>query len=235
MTSGETSKYPGKELEAMSFARNYHQWIVDELEPYLGETCVEVGAGVGDLTTLLLQKDIKRLYAFEPASNLFSSFCENLKGRSRAEPINAFFEPDRVGAVDSVLYVNVLEHIRDDQAELLKAHQALIPGGHLLLFVPALAWLFSGADSNVGHYRRYYRKGLLRQVREAGFLIEKARYFDFAGIWPWYVNFVLLKNTFRASSVALYDRLVVPPLRALETLVNPPIGKNLLVVGKKEN
>ena len=70
MTDSNAS-YPGKELESMSFASNYHKWIIDELASFLGQSVVEVGAGTGDLTTMLLKTELKHLYAFEPASNLF--------------------------------------------------------------------------------------------------------------------------------------------------------------------
>ena len=136
-------------------------------------------------------------------------------------------------AIDSVLYINVLEHIEDDRAELLNAYRALPAGGCLLLFVPALPQLYSEVDRSMGHFRRYYKKELIQRVKEAGFEVENARYFDLAGIIPWYVNFVLLKNTFSAGSVALYDKVVVPSMRLFEKLITLPIGKNILLVARK--
>jgi len=218
----------------MSFAINYHKWIIEELAPFFGHNVVEVGAGVGDLSALLLQAELKHLFAFEPSSNLFPLLGSRIEGLSRVTAINEFFSPDHVPeAIDSVLYINVLEHIEDDHAELLTAYQALQDGGCLWLFVPALSWLFSEADRSVGHFRRYHMKPLVRLVEEVGFVVEKARYFDLAGIIPWYVNFVLLKNTFSAGSVALYDKVVVPPMRLFEKLITPPIGKNILLVARK--
>jgi hypothetical protein len=115
----------------------------------------------------------------------------------------------------------------------LTAYQTIRDGGYILLFVPALSWLFSDADRSVGHFRRYHKTPLMTLVEEAGFVVEKTRYFDLAGIIPWYVNFVLLKNTFSADSVALYDKVVVPPMRLFEKLITPPIGKNILLVARK--
>lgn len=226
--------YPGKELEAMSFAVNYHRWIVDEFKPYLGEVTAEVGAGCGSVSKLLLRSHIKRLVAFEPSKNLYPLLEEELRNEMRAETVNDFFgSAYRENGFDSVVYINVLEHIQDDRAELTSALDALKPNGHLLVFVPALTWLYSDFDKQVGHCRRYVKKDLDRLVREVGFTLVKARYFDMAGIMPWYINFVLLRNSIGSGSVAWYDKLVVPITRLIEAAVPPPIGKNVLLVGRR--
>jgi ubiquinone/menaquinone biosynthesis C-methylase UbiE len=180
MTSNN-SGYPGKELESMSLAFNYHKWIVEKLVPYLGQNVVEVGAGVGDLTDILLQTELEHLYAFEPAENLFPLLNQKMKGQARVSTVNEYFRPELVPSViDSVLYINVLEHIENDSKELSTAYRALRSGGYLLVFVPALQWLFSEADSNIGHFRRYYKKDLVRLVDNVGFSVEKSHYFDLA-------------------------------------------------------
>ncbi len=232
MSADGAPQYPGKELEAMSFAVNYHRWIIDEFEPYLGETVAEVGAGIGSVSQLLLRKRIKRLFAFEPSQNMYPVLERNLGRDERCRPIHGFFGP-RYRGFDSVVYVNVLEHIQDDRGELASAREALHPTGHLLLFVPALSWLYSDADEQMGHVRRYTKRALCRLVEEAGFGIVRARYFDLAGVVPWYVNFVLLRSSLRSGSVSLYDTLVVPTMRVVEKWLPPPIGKNVLLVAKK--
>ena len=100
------------------------------------------------------------------------------------------------------------------------------------MFVPALAWLCSDFDKQIGHLRRYTKKALSRLVRDVGFTLIKAQYFDLAGIIPWYINFVLLRNSI-GSGVSLYDKLVVPTMRLIERMIPPPIGKNVLLIGKK--
>lgn len=228
-------RYSGRELEAMSFAYNYQKWIIDEFEPYFGRNVVEVGAGVGNFSSMLLKTNLHHLYAFEPASNLYLSLCKRMKGQSRVSLINEYFEAGLSPAViDSILYVNVLEHIEDDRAELAKTYQALSSGGYLLIFVPALQWLFSEADTRVGHYRRYYKTNIEELVVNTGFSITKSRYFDLAGVLPWYVNFVILKHSFNAASISLYDRVVVPPMRIFEKFIKPPVGKNILMVARKD-
>jgi SAM-dependent methyltransferase len=234
MSIDQRPQYFGKDLEAMSFAVNYHRWIIKELAPYLGQTVAEVGAGMGSFSKLLLETGIKRLIAFEPSENMYCLLKERLRQEERAEAVNDFFNPSFAQeGFDSVVYVNVLEHVEDDRKELALALEALKPEGHLLLFVPALAWLYSDLDKQLGHFRRYRKKALIELVSEIGFSLVKARYFDMAGIIPWYVNFVLLKHSVSANSISLYDNLVVPVMRSVESMITPAIGKNVLLIGRK--
>src|SRR4030095_3584678 len=234
MSSDIIPHYPGKELEALTFAVNYHRWIIDAFEPYLGETIAEVGAGIGSVSKLLLGKRIKRLFAFEPSHNMYPFLEEELRQEERAKAVNDFFSLRYVQeGFDSVVYINVLEHIQDDRTELANAREMLNSQGHLLLFVPALAWLYSDFDKQIDHFRRYTKQDISGLVRDVGFTLVKAQYFDLAGIIPWYINFVLLRNSIGSSSLSLYDELVVPTMRLIESVVPPPIGKNVLLIGKK--
>ncbi len=158
-------------------------------------------------------------------------------GVNRVKVINGFFSgsnEDQGVGFDSVVYTNVLEHVEHDEQELRNMYSALKPGGHALIFVPALDFLYSEFDRKLGHYRRYHKSGLVKIAREAGFKIEKVKYFDLVGIIPWYIAFVLFKSAISGNSVSLYDKLVIPLMRKLESLIAPPIGKNLLLIAKKE-
>ena len=236
-TRGDSQKvYFGKDLEAMSFARRYHEWIASEFSLFVGNRIAEVGAGIGDFTPLIYTDSVAQLVAFEPSQNLYPTLEINTSNMARVECVNRCFgdEIERFrNHFDTVLYVNVLEHIEDDQGELAVAWESLKPGGHLCIFVPALAWLFSELDTQVGHFRRYSKRELEEKLTKASFEILKSRYFDIAGIVPWYVAFVLLKRTITADKVSIYDRWIVPIMRPLESLITPPLGKNLLVVGRK--
>lgn len=225
--------YPGKDLEAMSFAVNYHEWILDEFSPYIGKKVAEVGAGCGNFTRMLLQTSMERLLAYEPSSQMFPLLSSIVKKEARVDAINDFFGVEAERDFDSILYVNVLEHVEDDRAELALIHNKLNAGGHALIFVPALPALLSDFDRSIGHFRRYQKKELTKEISNAGFSITKIKYFDIAGILPWYINFVLLKKRLGGNSVALYDRIAVPLMRKIEKRFSPPIGKNLLVIAKK--
>lgn len=236
MSSKATLQYFGRDLEAMSFAENYHKWIVDEFRPYLGDSVAEIGAGTGNFSKFLVAAEIKSLVAFEPSGNMYPLLKEHFKNNKKVDTVPAFLK-DAVknyqDSFDSVVYVNVLEHVEDDEKELSYVFAALKEKGHLLLFVPALSWLYSKLDRNLGHYRRYHKNALAKLVQNAGFSIVKVKYFDFVGILPWFIAFVLLQQSITGDSVALYDKFVVPVMRVAEGVISPPIGKNLLLVGKK--
>lgn len=235
MTDKTGVDYQGRDLEAMSAAVNYHQWILDEIAPFLGDSVAEVGAGIGSVSEMLLARGVKRLASFEPSSQMFTLLAKNLQSESRARAINDFFSPRYAAEqFDSVVYLNVLEHIPEDGKELAGAIECLRPGGHLIIFVPALQWLYSDFDKEVGHFRRYTLGGLQSIVEGAGFNVVRARYFDIAGVLPWYLNFVLMRNTMGKGSVAIYDKIVVPVMKRVESLLSPPVGKNVLLIARKD-
>ncbi len=228
--------YFGKDLEAMSFAQNYHQWIFEEISPYIGQKMAEIGAGVGNFSDFLLQNDILSIDAFEPSSNMYPYLEQKFEANPKVITHNSFFESmaeQYIEAFDSVIYINVLEHIEDDIASLVEARKTLKPDGRIIIFVPALPFLYSELDKSVGHFRRYTRSGLCQVVKQANLEIETIKYFDIAGIIPWYIAFVLMKQTASSGNVSLYDNWVIPLMKRLEKLITPPVGKNLLLVARK--
>jgi SAM-dependent methyltransferase len=233
----QKQQYFGKDLEDLTVARNYYKWIIGIFKPYLGNIIAEIGAGSGNFTSFLLEKEIKRIFAFEPSYNMYSLLSDKFKENNKVVTINSFLKEkykEFINSFDSVLYINVLEHIEEDKKELIYAYKTIKKNGYILIFVPALSCLYSEFDKKIGHFRRYSKKGLKNIVIDSGFSIEYIRYFDLAGIFSWYIVFVLLKKTTtNKANIFLYDKLVVPPMRFLETLIPPPSGKNLLLIGKK--
>jgi len=227
----------------MSFAVNYHRWILARLKPFLGSRIVEVGAGRGAFSELLLETGPEALTVLEPSANMYPLLLEKLAAIDKERVAQArqctlaqasvnFAEAFPLP--DSVLYINVLEHIEDDEAELRAAHALLTAGGHVLIFVPANRWLTGSIDRQLGHFRRYTMDELRIKCRSAGFRIRLAVHFDFFGIAPWWLKFCVLKSDrLTPGAVRLYDRCVVPFARMLERAIPPPIGKNVIVAGEK--
>ena len=174
MADESTFHYTGNELDVLAEAANYRHWILEKIEPYLGTTIAEVGAGTGSVTKDLLRPGVQRVFAFEPSRNLFPLLTREIGIDERVLAINDGLKPEHVtDRVDSVVYINVLEHIEDDGDELSRAYAALRPNGHLAIFCPAFMWLYSEFDRHVGHFRRYTKASLIRLVEERGFRIVK--------------------------------------------------------------
>lgn len=229
-------KYDGRDLEAMSFARNYHEWILSLFTRFISKRVAEVGAGSGSFTELLLKESVEEIVAVEPSSEMYARLEKNTAHDTRVVCKNEFFadvSPQYLEYFDSVVYVNVLEHVEDDASELAHVYSSLKPGGYVCIFVPALMWLYSAHDKHIGHFRRYHKAPLKALVQSAGFEVVRVRYFDIVGVLPWFVLMTLLKTHPAAGSVDFYDRVVVPLSRVFESIVPLPFGKNLLIVGRK--
>jgi 2-polyprenyl-3-methyl-5-hydroxy-6-metoxy-1,4-benzoquinol methylase len=235
--------YEGRELKAMSVAVNYHRWILQRFMPFLGKKIVEVGAGIGSFANLLLETKPEQLTLLEPSTNMYPILVERLARMDKTTTATArqsqltellFDKASPVEPPDSILYVNVLEHVEDDETELHAAYSLLASGGRVLIFVPANPWLMGSIDRQFGHFRRYTMKALATKCRSAGFTVRAASYFDLLGIFPWWLRYCVLKSDqMEPSAVRFYDRWFVPVSRTLETFATPPIGKNIILIGEK--
>ncbi|MCC6356803.1 MAG: class I SAM-dependent methyltransferase [Verrucomicrobiae bacterium] len=231
------SPYFGRDLEAMARARNLPRWIMGQFRPFVGRRVIEVGAGCGNFTPLIAETAPERLLCVEPSANMVALLRRRVATLPEARVAQGVLS-DVPGWIDwspdTIFYINVLEHIEDDGGEIRMAFDLIAPGGHILVFVPALRWLFGSADRSFGHFRRYGRRDLRGVIENAGFQIRALRYFDIAGVIPWFVLFRVFRlRCFTPGQVTLFDRLVVPVLRRAETLMAPPIGKNLVCVARR--
>ncbi len=243
LSNNDGFTYTGRELEAMSVAANYHSWILGIFNPYLGRHLVEVGAGLGSFSELILSHHAcETLSLVEPSREMCDQLrvrAEQMPAHPRVDVYHASF-PAAAPLItakqmpDSVIYVNVLEHIEDDEEELAAIHDALSPQGRIFIFVPALTWLYGAFDERVGHLRRYMKSELEGKLSRAGFQILVSSYFDLAGVAPWWIKYCLLKSaTMESGAVKFYDRYIVPSARRFESVIKPPLGKNLIVVAEK--
>jgi len=237
LSNKETFIYEGRDLEAMSFAPRYHHWILDHFEPYIGNTIVEVGAGTGTFSEILLQRFNKEITMIEPSHEMIAQLKQRLEKypEYNSEKVYRGFtsEISLSNPADTFFYVNVLEHIEKDEEELAWMYQNLQSGGHICIFVPAMPWLYGSHDEKVDHFRRYTRKKLIAKTEQAGFEVSKAIYFDLPGVPLWWINFVLLRREMDPGAVHLYDKFVVPVLSKFEPSRFLPLGKNVLLVAQK--
>jgi SAM-dependent methyltransferase len=229
--------YEGRDLEVLGEMPNYYAWIMETFAPHVRGHVIEYGAGVGTVSALLAPLS-HRLTLVEPSPNLIEPLRRRFAGDTRVEiggeTIESHAARQGDGSFDTIVLINVLEHIDDDRAALGELTRMLRPDGRLLVFVPALSALMSRLDLMHGHLRRYRRAELIAKTMDAGGEILHCRYFDFAGVVPWFIlNKVLGFTTFNPALVQFNDRAVVPISRAVERAISPPFGKNLVMVARK--
>ena len=224
-------------LEAMDNTPRYVDWIVDQFNPYLLGRIAEIGAGIGTISERIVNK-VSSLDLIEPSVSFAETLRVRFKDNDKISVISMMLEnymsdhqPDHY---DTIVMVYVLEHIENDRATLNLLNSSIRAGGHLLIYVPALPFLYSKLDELVGHYRRYLRAELTNKLKEAGFKIKYDSDIDFLGIFSWYVfNTMGGKTSLSSSAVQLYDRIGVPITRFGERQITPPVGKNIIVVAEK--
>jgi SAM-dependent methyltransferase len=232
---GEEFVYSGNELDAMAAARNYYRWITDQFAPFLGPRVVEVGAGIGTVASLLLQRpQVRRLIAIEPAANTFPILAERFRNDPRVEVVQGVLgEVPIPEPVNTLIAVNVLEHVADDEGFLRAAREAVMPDGHLLLFVPAMPAIYGELDDAFGHFRRYTKKTLGSLVTACGWDVQRLTYANFPGVLAWLIaSRMLRKRTIGRGSVRIYDRLVFPLVSRFEAKWEPVIGQSLLAIAR---
>ena len=227
-----------RELQTMSLATNYHRWTYDVVRLAIGQRVLEVGGGLGSWSHLLQQRE--RLVTIDCDPDCTQLLRERFADAATVRVLDAdILDPALPLALaaerlDTVVCINVLEHIEDDQRALRHMYQALQPGGRLILLVPAHPRLYGTLDEVVGHFRRYERAGLREQVRDAGFSVQDCRYFNSVGAAGRYViGRVRQQQETGAGQVRFYDRFVVPVLSRIERLAPPPFGQSLIVIGGK--
>jgi SAM-dependent methyltransferase len=220
-------------LESLDAASHYARWIVDLLEPNLGDRVLEVGAGHGTFTELLAPGRTV------VATELSSRSVAQLRHRFADRPDVEVLETDVRGAGDSGPYdaavlINVLEHIEDDGDVLNDLVSVLRPGGRLILWVPAFEGLYSDFDRRVGHFRRYRIPQLRSTLVAAGFEPVELRYANCVGAVAWWIFARQLhRNPTSPRSAQLFDQLAVPVVRRLERRVSPPFGQSVFAVARR--
>lgn len=222
------------EFEALKQAENYRKKLLQEFGPHLKGDVIEVGAGIGQITTKVAAlPTVKSVLAIEPDAD----FCAMFKAGVPEIPVirGTVTALSKNSNWDGIVCINVLEHIEDDAAELGRYARLLSQRkGRLCLFVPARPEIYAPIDKDFGHFRRYVKADLSKKLSDAGFNIVRLQYFNVTGYFAWWLNFcVLKKRTFEVGSVRMFDRVIFPVTSTVESwLPAPPFGQSLLAVAE---
>jgi len=221
---------------------SYQRWVLRNFRDAFGKRIWDAGAGIGLVTGELAQRAELVLATEYTPRNL-----ETLRARFAETPNVTVARCDLAGddsiafaahALDTVVSLDVLEHLQDDRHVLGLFHRVLVPGGRLLLKVPAHPFLFGAIDEASSHLRRYRRRLLRERLVRAGFEVERLEHMNLAATVPYFVKSRILKrrtnfsNSIDPNRLGLYDR-IIPWLERAERILPVPFGLSLIAVARK--
>ena len=216
-------------FDHLQSATRYNQWIFAQLQPYIKGRTLEVGCGCGNFTTLIAQHCSELL-----AIDLDEGYTRQTRSRLQAHPHVQVAAADATAmasgqSFDTIIMLDVLEHIKDDVAILRKLSQMLAPGGTLIVKVPALESLYNTLDDAVGHHRRYTPETLQTALTKAAYTQTTLNYFNLVGILGWWLNGARGLVTPPGNQVGWFDRCV-PLFQTVENRLGCPVGLSLFAI-----
>ena len=226
-----------RDLEIMSRARNYSQWIFDNYKTWLGKRVIEIGAGIGNFTSKFLDKEL--VIAVDNYRPCIDYIKKRFANNNNIVPLEESIDSHSIlnlsrYSPDTIVCINVLEHVEDDVAALENMFSMLTEGGKLILLVPAFQFMYGTVDRLVGHYRRYSKREVETKLATAGFYVKSIFYMNCIATFGWFLNNRILKKQEESlSQVIFYDKFIIPWLRKIEQIFIPPFGLSLVVVGEK--
>lgn len=211
-------------------APNYLRWIADTIEPYLGNKVLDLGAGIGSVTAHYVPG--REVVACDRSSTCVDAMRHRFRDAPNVTVIQGdLTELSDLGArFESVVMLNVLEHIEDDVGVLASLQALLEPAGRIIIYVPALNALYGKMDRKLGHYRRYSKWRFNEIARDAGLEIVTLSYMNALAIPGWLAFSRSDTDRTYGPSLAAWDRTGVRLSRAIEGRIRAPVGLNLLAV-----
>jgi SAM-dependent methyltransferase len=228
-------------LESLSEAVHYNAFVYSLMRPYLGESVLELGAGIGNQTPFLLE-DGRHVLAIDIDERLVNVHRQRVMARpnlrTASVSIQHLAEDLRLAnTFDSVVSSNVLEHIPDGlDREVVAAMRGLLKkGGHSIHWVPACESIYGSLDESFKHVRRYTKASAEALFVRAGFEIVSCEFWNMLGFVGWWFSGRVLRiRRISKASALIFDRFVMPMVSAIEPLIPRPFGQSLLIVGKKQ-
>jgi SAM-dependent methyltransferase len=223
-------------LDLLQDTYNYNHWIYSLLRPYLGDCLLEVGSGIGNMTPFFL--GCREIVGLEPETEYADRLAELAAIHLNFRVVQAGVEdipstPVPEGHFDTVVCINVLEHVPRHVEAVARMKAAVRPGGRILLYVPACPWAYGAMDQALGHLRRYSAASLRALLAEAGLTLVHSRYVNFVGLWGWWwAGRIRRESLIDPRKARLVDRMV-PLLSAAERLIHPPVGQSLFMVAER--
>ncbi len=221
----------------MSRATRYFAWQASTAQAHLGRRVIETGCGIGNFTRYLtgceLVVSIDVVEECVERNRAHFASHPNMQFRWLDVQNPAFLDLKSLRP-DTVVCLNVLEHVRDDRLALKHMHHVLVPGGRAIFLLPAFEALYGPIDSNLGHFRRYSKAGWRKMAEETGFRVTESRYSNPIGFVGWWIGArILHRQTHSAAMIKIFDRFAVPLQSQIERWIEPPFGQSIFTVLEK--
>jgi SAM-dependent methyltransferase len=231
-------RFATDDLHTMREARRYQAHLLSLFRPYIGSRVLEVGSGIGTTTQALVEiADL--VVGIEPNGSSIAHLLQTVGNHPRFHLHACHLEEcDRTDLVaarfDTVLCVNVLEHIEDDEQAVQGFAEIVAPAnGHVLIFVPAIAAAYGPLDAALGHHRRYSKRSLARMFDRAHLDLQVLKYTNPVGLLAWmFYTYVTRRAAHSPRQIALFETLVAPWALPLERIVPVPVGLSLVAVAR---
>jgi SAM-dependent methyltransferase len=231
--------YQGNELNIFQHATVWKNYYGSLIGPYLEGKVLEVGAGMGTTTRHLCSGKQEKWICLEPDPQLYAELERKVKANelpSCCIPFKGIIQDlPKEEKFNTIIYIDVIEHIEKDAVELEHAARLLKNGGHLIVLVPAHQFLYSPFDRAVVHYRRYNKK-MLKAVAPEGVTLRMMKYLDSIGLLASLVNKLVLKQKYPSmKQVRFWDKVIVRCSRVIDRLTVYRLGKSLLGIWEKRD
>tara|TARA_B100000900_G_scaffold385181_1_gene374642 strand:+ start:233 stop:913 length:681 start_codon:yes stop_codon:yes gene_type:complete len=224
--------YPGKELEIFDKAVLWRKYIYFLVKKYIKNGLLEVGAGIGSFTKNY-KNDLKNITLTELDKQNIKRLKKRFKG-SKIK-IETKLTSKLNGKFNSILYMNVLEHIKNDKKEINISLNKLNKKGYLIILVPAHNELYTKFDKEIGHFRRY-KVNFFKKLKLKNAKIVKLQYLDCLGYFLYYLNKIFYKNEIYPSKtkIFIWDKFFTPLTFFFDRFLNYRFGKNVLCIIEKK-
>lgn len=218
---------------------NYNHWIYNNIKNFIGDNILEVGAGIGNITDFIIFKNKLTLIDVDQHYIDYLNAKYSFRDKSNFHAYNVDIQDIKSSPIasqkfDTIICLNILEHLKNDRLAVENMSSLLEPEGKLIILVPAFKILYGSIDRSFEHLRRYNKKELKLLIQDLHMEIAKCYYLNFLGLLGWFFNGRIFKKTeLPEKQTKLFDRLV-PFLEFAEKIMKPPLGQSLILITQKK-
>lgn len=225
---------------SIEHADKYNKWILSKFVPFIGTNLLEVGTGQSNFKNYakpyvqhyvsidIDPEVIRRAKDLDPNGTYFLCDISDIK------TIGELFQY----RFDSIMIINVLEHITNDQSAINNMIELVAVNGHIFIFVPAFQFLYNDLDTLAGHQKRYTKKKILSLIPSERVDVVKLEYFNPVGAIGWYINKIAkhkdLDSKLMNRQMIFFDRYVLPFSWIFNYATKRIFGQSLIMVLKRK-